>query len=79
MKRIIDGRVYDTATGELIHEVSRGHPGDFAYFEEGLYRSPKGQYFLAGHGGPATHYARALEQLDRWGPQPAAPDRRRGA
>jgi len=34
--------------------------GDFAHCAEGLYRTAKGAYFLAGHGGPMTKYARRV-------------------
>lgn len=60
MKRIIDGKVYNTETATLIGEWSnnRGH-GDFSNMSEDLYLTKKGQYFIAGSGGPMTKYAKS--------------------
>lgn len=58
MKKIINGKKYDTETASLIHEWDNGHyPGDFEACEEALYRTRKGAYFLAGSGGPMSKYA----------------------
>jgi hypothetical protein len=62
MKRIIDGRRYSTETAtELLHR-SYGYGGDFAHYDEGLYRTKRGAYFVAGTGGPASHYAESTGQ-----------------
>lgn len=46
MKKIIDGKVYNTATAR---EVSRDWGGDgFRHFEETLYLKKTGEYFLCG-------------------------------
>ena len=51
MKRIIDGKVYDTETA---HQVGRPWspaglgPSDFEWYEETLYRKRTGEYFLHG-------------------------------
>jgi len=59
MKKIINGKVYDTATAQEIASYSSPHNyGDFDRYEETLYRSPKGRFFVAGEGGPRSHYAR---------------------
>lgn len=58
MKRIINGKKYDTETATMIHEWDNGHyTGDFEHCEEALYRTRKGAYFLAGSGGPMSKYA----------------------
>lgn len=58
MKRIIDGRRFDTDTAVKLGEISFGDSRDFGRFEEALYRTPRsGAYFLAGSGGPRSHYA----------------------
>lgn len=58
MKRVIDGKLYDTDTAEQIHYYSSGHgAGDFKNYDEGLYKTSKGAFFLAGEGGPMTRYA----------------------
>ena len=63
MKKIIDGRRYDTDTATLLGSNSySGSVRDFAWWEETLYVKRTGEYFLLGEGGPATKYA---TQIDR--------------
>ena len=57
MKKIIEGRKYDTETATEIHEWSDKAPSDFDYIEETLYCKRTGEYFLYGYGGPMTRYA----------------------
>lgn len=56
MKKIINGRRYDTDSAKYLAE-----DGDFSsdegYWREVLYRKNTGEYFLYGTGGPATKYA----------------------
>lgn len=60
MKKIINNKVYDTATAqELGAWANAGHWGDFNHMEETLYRKKTGEYFLHGEGGPMTQYAQA--------------------
>lgn len=62
MKKIIDGRRYDTETATLIGDYSNGGSWrDFGHVEESLYRKRTGEYFLAGKGGPQTKYAKAVD------------------
>ncbi len=50
--------MYNTETAEFIIAYSNnGSFLDFSHFEEALYRTKKGQFFLAGEGGPMTKYA----------------------
>jgi len=62
MKKIIAGRSYDTDTAEEVVYHSYGHPRDFHYIEETLYRTKKGGFFLVGKGGASTRYARTVSQ-----------------
>lgn len=49
--------VYDTEKAEKIAEYESNHNrGDFQFFEETLYRTKKGNWFLHGEGGPASPY-----------------------
>ncbi|MDD3886464.1 MAG: hypothetical protein PHI35_06315 [Victivallaceae bacterium] len=48
MRRVIGGRLYDTASASLIAERESGYPSDNNYVDEGLYRTKNGVYFLAG-------------------------------
>ena len=56
-KKIIDGVVYDTTKAESIASHSEHLHGDFYHFEEALYRTKKGSWFLRGSGGAASKYA----------------------
>lgn len=58
MKKIIDKKLYDTETSELIHEYSNGYGrSDFNCIELTLYVTESGKYFLQYFGGAATSYA----------------------
>ena len=58
MKKIINGKVYDTETAKNLGSHSSGGGwGDFSHIEETLYQKRTGEFFLHGEGGPATKYA----------------------
>jgi hypothetical protein len=57
MKAIINGKTYNTETATEIGHYSRFGYTDFRYIDEGLFRTKKGNYFLAGEGGAMTHYS----------------------
>lgn len=58
MRRIIGGKVFDTETATKLCELPcSANPGDFAWHESALYRSPRGRFFIAGRGGPASLWA----------------------
>lgn len=58
MKKIIDGKRYNTKTAELVAEWSNGYfTNDFHYCSEDLYRTPKGSWFIHGEGGALSRYA----------------------
>ena len=57
MKKVIDGKVYNTATAEEIGSDGSGNFSDFRFWEETLYRTKKGSYFMHGTGGPMSKYA----------------------
>jgi|LSQX01.2.fsa_nt_gb hypothetical protein len=58
MRRVIDRKVYDTETAELIHEWENKYfPSDFEWCREELYRTPKGNFFILGSGGAKSKYA----------------------
>lgn len=56
MKRIINGKKYDTETADLIGERDNGYYGDAYYIEEKLYQKKTGEFFLYGYGGPFSAY-----------------------
>lgn len=58
MKKIINGKKYDTETAGLI--CSRDFSlevGSFGYYSETLYKKKTGEFFLYGEGGALTKYA----------------------
>jgi len=65
MRKIINGKKYDTETARLVGSNSFGDPNDsFTYSSEDLYCKRTGEYFLHGEGGGMTRYA---EQIgDNW-------------
>lgn len=56
MKKIICKKEYDTETATLIQAYSSGDLGDPAGYEEDLYQTPDGLYFLHVGGGEASLY-----------------------
>jgi len=59
MKAVIEGKRYDTATAmEIGRGESKAYLGDFHYISERLYMTPRGNFFLAGEGGPLSRYGR---------------------
>ncbi|AQQ71187.1 hypothetical protein SMSP2_01553 [Limihaloglobus sulfuriphilus] len=57
MKNIINGKVYDTETAELICSYKYGYEGDFRYVYEALYKSYNGQFFIEYKGGAMSKYS----------------------
>ena len=62
MKKIIDGKLYNTQTAKLLGEDSYSHPGDLAHWSEELYQKRTGEFFLYGWGGPMSRYAQTTGQ-----------------
>ncbi|MGN0980467.1 MAG: hypothetical protein ACI4PT_09075 [Candidatus Avoscillospira sp.] len=57
MKKTIRKREYDTETATLVKKSTVGYFGDPAGYEETLYQTPDGYYFLYVCGGPESPYA----------------------
>ena len=56
MKKIICKREYDTETATLVKKFTEGAIGDPAGYEESLYQTPGGLYFLYVNGGEESPY-----------------------
>lgn len=56
MKKIICKKEYDTENAALIKKYTYGYYGDPAGFEEILFQTPEGLYFLYVRGGEASAY-----------------------
>lgn len=57
MKKIINGKMYNTETAKLVGEWDNGRYGDFGHCAESLYQKKTGEFFLYGEGGPMTKYS----------------------
>lgn len=61
MKKIINGKVYDTDTArELGTWTNTWDHRSWTYVHESLFQKRTGEYFLFGEGGPQTKYAEAV-------------------
>jgi hypothetical protein len=56
MKKIISNKTYDTENSTLIQKKTFGNFGDPIGFEESLYQTPQGFYFLYTNGGEQSKY-----------------------
>ena len=56
MKKVINGKLYDTKTATYMVDYEWGLSNDFEYVYEALYRKKNGEFFLCGHGGPLSRY-----------------------
>lgn len=58
MKKIINGKVYDTSTAKRVGSWDNGHyTSDFQYCSEDLYQKKTGEFFLHCEGGAMSCYA----------------------
>lgn len=58
MKKIINGKLYDTDTAKEVGYCTNGYgAGDYLYYDESLYRKKTGEYFLYGSGGAGSKYS----------------------
>ncbi len=63
MKKIINGRMYNTDTAKRLCGADNGCScRDFSYWEEALYQKKTGEFFLYGEGGPMSKYSRSCGQ-----------------
>lgn len=57
MRKIMNGKMYNTETATKIAEYERDcSPYDFTWFKEVLYRKRTGEFFKHGHGNAASPY-----------------------
>ena len=58
MKRIINGKIYNTETAARIGNFSSDcGPGDFRYEDTDLYITKKGAFFISGEGGALSRWS----------------------
>ena len=56
MKKIICKKEYNTESATLIKKFTYGYLGDPAGYEESLYQTPEGLYFIYVNGGESSPY-----------------------
>lgn len=62
MKKVVNGKLYNTETAEEICEWSNSYySGDLHYCEETLYKTKKCNWFLYGKGGALSEYSKPCE------------------
>ncbi len=72
MQKTIRGNVYDTEKAELVKKYAHGAFGDPAGYEETLYVTPDGKYFVYANGGETSPYPAekisciAKAKVDAW-------------
>jgi len=72
MKKIICKREYDTEASQLIKKNTYGTFGDPAGYEESLYKTEKGYFFLYTNGGEESPYKKediksiSAAKADEW-------------
>ena len=72
MKKIICKVEYDTETAQLIGKFTSGEFGDAAGYEESLYETADGKFFIYVNGGAESIYAKedikrlAKNKVDEW-------------
>lgn len=72
MQKIICKKVYDTQNSTLIKKVAIGNYGDAAGYEESLYQTQDGLFFLYTNGGVESKYKKedvkrmSAEKKDAW-------------
>lgn len=59
MKKIINGRLYNTETAKPVGSASYSYPGDFQHWSEDLYLKKTGEFFIHGTGGALSKYSRS--------------------
>ena len=61
MKKIINGKSYDTNTARLVGDWANiSDVRDFNFYSETLYRKRTGEYFLHGEGNAASKYSKSI-------------------
>ena len=60
VKKIINGKIYDTDTAKLVGEWYNGcYANDFNYCSEDLYQKRTGEFFIFGEGGANSKYSKS--------------------
>lgn len=72
MKKTICNKIYDTQTATLVKKFTYGYFGEPSGYEETLYETPEGFYFIYTFGGDASPYTSeeikriSKAKVDQW-------------
>jgi hypothetical protein len=58
MQKVVNGKRYDTEKAEQVCTWGSEGRSDFSWHTTSLYRTPKGNWFTAGEGGPMSEWRR---------------------
>ena len=68
MRRIIENKVYDTATATAVANYSNSYgTSDFKFIRETLFMTKKKNFFIHGRGGAMTRYADRVANMSCYG------------
>ena len=62
MKKIINGKLYNTDTAKRLGEWVNDITDNLHWVSETLYQKQRGEFFLHGEGGPSSKYAESIGQ-----------------
>ena len=62
MKKIINGKLYNTDTAKQLGEWVNDITDNLNWVSETLYQKQRGEFFLHGEGGPRSKYAESIGQ-----------------
>ena len=63
-KKIINGRMYNTDTTEVLGSWDNGYPrGDFSFEEQTLHKKKTGEYFVYASGGAQSNFGDVMEDM----------------
>lgn len=66
MRKVINGKLYDTDTANEIASDSYLYASAFSHWVETLYQTRNGSWFLVGEGGPSSRYSVSVGH-NQWG------------
>jgi hypothetical protein len=68
MRKVIDGRIYNTETAQFVCDISPGgySQSDFEWEDTALYQTRRGAFFIAGRGNARSRWAVRVGQ-NGWG------------
>lgn len=73
MRIIFNKKIYSTENAKKITSIRHGSPNNISWYEEVLYQSQNGAWFMVGEGGPLSHYGIDVGEGNKEGSQKLTP------